>query len=187
MATDDAKRRLLRLQGYDYSQAGGYFITLCASDRAHLFGQITDSKTQLSPVGELARRTWLNLPEWFPYVELDCYVIMPNHIHGVLLLLPEDRTRVVVVSSRNEDSAHVDRDHHKAGTLEKSLGAVIQAYKSGVTRECNQHSGEKSRLWQRGYYDHVIRDERGLERIREYVTWNPARGNSTRRTCNTRR
>jgi putative transposase len=174
MMHDDTGRRLLRLQGYDYSQAGGYFITLCTRDRAQLFGKITDSKMQLSPTGEIARHAWRSLPEWFPYVALDCYVIMPNHIHGVLLLLPEDSKTLAVESSIERDSASVGRDYSMAGTPPKSLGSVIQAYKSRVTRQCNQQCGENSPLWQRGYYDHVIRDELGLERIREYVTWNPA-------------
>lgn len=174
MAPDDANRRLLRLQGYDYSQAGEYFITVCVRDRAHLFGQVIDSRMRLSPVGEIARHAWRSLQEWFPYVILDCYALMPNHIHGVLLLMPENQFRMEPANGGRENKTPAERDSTKTGTPPKSLCSVIQAYKSAVTREYHQQFSGHGQLWQRGYYDHVIRDERGLERIRDYVTWNPA-------------
>ncbi len=175
MTSDVMDRRLLRLQGYDYSQTGGYFITICTGNRLPHFGYIDNSKVRLFSTGEIARQAWLKLPDWFPYVVLDCYVIMPNHFHGVLLLLPQHFSSDVAETEAKRASASGGLDGPAPGALAKSLSSVIQAYKSRVARECNQHCGAKIQLWQRGYYDHVIRDQRGLERIREYVTWNPVR------------
>jgi putative transposase len=98
---------------------------------------------------------------------------MPKHLQGVLLLAQEDSS-VVAENRLKLDGALAVLDGSQAGTLAKSISSVIQACKSRVTRECNQRWGGRIQLWQRGYYDHVIRDERGLERIRGYVSWNPA-------------
>jgi REP element-mobilizing transposase RayT len=176
MGREDARRGPLRLPVYDYCQPGGYFVTLCSYERAQVFGTIRDGQVALSEAGQVAARVWRSLPEWFPHVTLDCYVVMPNHVHGVLLLLPKAGMSVVQGGNRAKHGFAPTTDARQAakGTQAKSLSALIQAYKSSVTRECNRLLGGNRLIWQRGCFDHVIRDEQGLQRIREYVSWNPS-------------
>jgi putative transposase len=177
MPADDPRRKPLRLTGFDYAQSAGYFVTLCAHDRRNLFGQVADGAAALSRLGQLAVQAWLRLPEWFPAVGLDCYVIMPNHIHGILLLLrdfsvaPYDEE---LVRAKHGFAPTAD-GNTSSGAKPSSLSAIIQAYKSHVSREWNRISSGKQGIWQRGFYDHVIRDEHGLQCIREYIANNPAR------------
>lgn len=153
------QRRSPRLQGYDYSQAGAYFVTLCCYQRLPFFGQIVDGVVNLSPTGEIAAECWLALPEHFPSVDLDAWVIMPNHMHGIIIR--DD----LLVGTR-----------YSASASPLSLGAIINTYKGAVTRAerlcCNE---PELRLWQTRYHDHIIRNEQDLDRIREYIVCNPAR------------
>jgi putative transposase len=145
-------RKSLRLPGYDYSQAACYFITICTHQRRQSLSRIQDSATVLTDLGKLAEQNWLMLPQWFSSVTLDAYVIMPNHIHGILLALA-----------------------HSTDQLEAaSLLSIIRAFKSSATREWHCQYNSAQPIWQRGFYDHVIRDERALYKIREYIAWNPA-------------
>jgi REP element-mobilizing transposase RayT len=146
------QRKSPRLKGYDYTQKGAYFVTICTHQRQPLFGKIiTDGLMQLSSAGEIAFARWDALPEHHSSVQLDAFVVMPNHVHGILLLMGSE--------------------HSESAT---ELGRVIGAYKSGVTRRIREalHIPDMI-VWQGRYHDHIIRNERGLNTIRQYIHNNP--------------
>lgn len=148
-------RRSIRLQRYDYAQPGIYFVTLCAQQRKCIFGQIVDGAIDLSPIGQCAISAWQNLPDRFTNAQLDAHVVMPNHIHLLIQLTP------------------VDAHHPGAPTL----GTVIGAYKSLVFHKAlamaKQNGEQLGELWQRNYWEHVVRNEEELIKIREYIQNNP--------------
>src|SRR5262249_42136977 len=147
------QRKSPRLQGYDYTQSGAYFITICTYKRAHRFGRVTGGAMVLYPLGQIAVDCWNAIPDHFAAVELDAAVVMPNHIHGIIVL--------------------------PGGGA--ALGTIIGAYKAAVTREARrQQSAAPDTIWHRRYYDRIIRNKRALERIREYIVSNPARWQATR-------
>ena len=176
------RRRPLRLAEYDYGQAGAYFVTLVVHHGLCLFGEIVGTEMRLNAAGTMAVSTWEILPRQFPVVELDAFVVMPNHIHGILMLNPleeaslEDDRRVAGPDAPSRAATRA------APTADWStLGNVIGAYKSVTTVEygrgvtgCGWPPFSR-RLWQRNYYEHVIRNDDSLRRIREYVHNNPAR------------
>ncbi len=171
-------RRSIRLREYDYTQAGAYFVTLCVQGRECLLGEINDGSVKLSRIGELIRNAWHNLPTHFPHIALDEFVIMPNHLHAILIL--SDRARrgeAFAESSRNETNLTANASpsqQHPNGTKPHSLNAVLQNFKSVSTRRVNQFRKKAGvPFWQRDYYEHIIRDDRDLQNIREYIRNNP--------------
>ncbi len=145
-------RRSLRLQGYDYTQAGAYFITLCVQHREQLFGAVMDSSMQLSPTGIIVRDTWEWLASHYDYLELDAFVIMPDHLHGILVLAPMTDIK------------------------RKSLGGLVGAFKTVSTKHINMmRNTPGTNVWQRNYYEHIIRNENDLHKIRAYIATNPIR------------
>jgi len=149
-----ARRTSPRITGYDYSLPGTYFVTICSRRRECLFGTVIDSAVLLSDIGLIVNQYWLEIPHHFPTVTLDLHVVMPNHVHG-LLSLP----------SSNE-APQLDIAH--------DLNAIVGSFKAAATRSVNtRHAAQGFRLWQRSYYDHAVRTEQGLERIREYIVNNP--------------
>lgn len=154
-------RRSIRLKGYDYAQAGAYFLTLCTKDRACLFGDIVDDLMLLNVAGMVVDECWKAIPSHFPHVALDAFVVMPNHIHGVL--------RIGDTVGAKDISPLPSRCLGTANTI----GSVIRGFKIGVTKWMRANSDIHD-IWQRNYYEHVIRDESSLNRIREYIADNPA-------------
>ncbi|MBI4598780.1 transposase [Candidatus Uhrbacteria bacterium] len=155
-------RKRLRLEGYDYSQDGYYFVTACVEAKICCFGDIKDGKMVLNPYGQIVDTQWEWLGEQYPYVELDAFVVMPNHIHGILAI-------------NTFHNVGDGRDHppHLVSQLKiKPLPELMGAFKMTSSKLIHQ-SGLKSFLWQRSFYDHVVRDERALNRIREYIHLNP--------------
>jgi putative transposase len=165
--TDLPKRHSIRLKEYDYSAPGAYFITVCVQDHLPIFGELSNGCMVSNDAGMMLEKEWLNLPDRFPFLQLDEYVIMPDHFHGILYLLPEERP-----------GEHEVRPY---GTANGSLGRIIQAFKSSTTvryAEGVDKYGWKpfnKRLWQRGYYEHVVRNSEDLRLIREYISYNPSR------------
>jgi len=137
------RRQPMRVRGLDYSAEGFYFVTACAQGRDCIFGDIVGEAVRLSPVGIVARDCLVEIPAHHGDVEVDSFVVMPNHVHALFAM---------------------------SGSSPTSLSVVTGTYKAAVARRSN-----RSRLWQRGYYDHVVRDEDDLERIREYIEVNPVR------------
>jgi len=155
-------RHSIRLKKYDYSQAGAYFVTIDVQNREHLFGNIANGEMVLNDAGKMIDDQWNALRERFPFVDLDIYQIMPDHFHGIIVIV--GATLVVALD----------------GGKPSTLGDIIGAFKSITTNEYIkgveiQHwQGFSKRLWQRNYYEHVIRDENDLERIRKYIQLNPS-------------
>lgn len=183
------QRRSIRLPDYDYSQPGAYFITICTHQKQPLFGTIADELVTLSRYGIIAQQCWLNLPRLFPQIELDEFVFMPNHMHGVIII----NCRGEAFPDRiTEESMHIEPSYRVApgftnpagnaspgrvphGTQSGSVGAIIQNYKSSTTRRINAiRKTPGGILWQRNYYEHIIRNQHSLEEIREYIQANPS-------------
>lgn len=144
------QRQSPRLPGYDYSKAGGYFITICTYEKQHHFGHINNGDMTLSDIGQIAYDRWTMITEFFPSVTLSDYVVMPNHMHGILFL---------------------SDTHEKQPTM----SSIIANYKASVTRIARREYDFTSTMWQPRYHDHIIRNEPDLNRIREYVQTNPTR------------
>ena len=153
---DSHRRRSLRLRGYDYSWAGAYFVTVCTYNRACLFGEIVNGEMRLNGVGQVARRVWDGLPRHYRHVELDAVVVMPNHVHGILTL--------------------VGAGFKPAPTPRHGLPEIVRAFKTFSARRINglRHTPGVP-VWQRNYYEHIIRNETALNRVRQYIMDNPAR------------
>jgi REP element-mobilizing transposase RayT len=148
-------RRSVRIPGYDYAQPGWYFVTVCTQPREPLFGTLARGRMRLSPAGEVVLDSWLRIDVLHEGVELDELFIMPDHLHGILVLTAE-----AAVSSVGRAGAG-------------SLGMMIGQFKTYTTRQINVLRGTPGApVWQRSFYEHVIRNDRDLERIREYIANN---------------
>jgi REP element-mobilizing transposase RayT len=162
-------RRSIRLKDYDYSQAGAYYVTINVQNRECLFGEIVDYEMILNDAGKMIEAQWLALLERFPNIELDVYQVMPNHAHGIIVIVEPE----FGVESRAGTSPALR-------WATSTLGEIVGAFKSITTHEYVQGVDNKNwrqfykRLWQRNYYEHVVRDEADLNRIRDYIQSNPA-------------
>ena len=163
-------RKLNRLKDYDYSQDGYYFVTICTKNREHFFGKIENGTMLLNEYGEMAKKCWLEIPEHFPHVILDEFIIMPNHVHGIIIIENNNGDENDDnVGNKNFCSLQITPWQTK---LSKSLSSIIRGFKIGVTkyfREKNNHQFQ----WQKSFYDHIIRNEKSLFKIREYIQNNP--------------
>ncbi len=168
-------RRSIRLKGYDYTQAGAYAVTICTHNRDCLFGEIADGEMRLNDGGRMLERAWGELPVRFHHMDLDGFVVMPNHFHGILVLHPH-----VGLESADEKTKGEHRVRPN-GTLPDTVGRIVQAFKSITTHKYitgvkqNGWPPFPGKLWQRNYYERIIRNEGELKRIREYIVNNPAR------------
>jgi len=153
-------RRSIRLRGRDYARAGAYFVTICSQDREPLFDE--------PAIRAVVEQCWLSLPEHFPFVILDEWTLMPNHLHAVLFLEETSGRGVQLNAPTRDSSNHFSAISPRAG----SLALVIRTYKAAVTSGCRKE-GRDDFGWQRNYYEHIVRDERSLDRIREYIASNP--------------
>jgi len=166
-------RRSIRLAGYDYSQPGAYFITILTHGRVSRFGEVIDGCMQLNEVGEMAVRKWLDLESRFSLVELDEFVVMPNHLHGILIikckgaagLSTETGSEIEQLRPSGVQNLHTSPD---------SLAVIVRSYKSSVSRWFNSSRfSHGEALWHRNYYESIIRDEGEWEKIRQYIQANP--------------
>jgi REP element-mobilizing transposase RayT len=163
-------RRTIRLSGYDYTQNGAYFVTLCAANRECLFGDIgTMGEIHLSVIGKLVQEEWLRTPLVRPEVTLDAFMIMPNHMHFIVVFAHTEQGNPPTGSVGAHGRAPLQRPP-------KSLGSLVAGFKSITTKRINElrHTpGEP--VWQRNYYEQIIRDEAMLNTVRAYIVNNPAR------------
>jgi len=170
------RRRSIRLRGYDYTQPGVYFITICTHQRAPLFGQVVDGEMVLNVYGEIVRTCWREIPDHFPHVELDAFVVMPNHIHGIIVIVDHVVGATHASPLRHMHTSRPSERVPPRGPASGSLGAIVGSFKSAVTRRINALRGTPGApVWQRNYYEHIIRSERALDAIRQYIAENPAR------------
>ncbi len=160
----DRSRRSIRLKNYDYAKAGAYFVTICTQNRSCLFGEINDGELLLADPGRMIGMWWLELSSKFPTASLDSYVVMPNHIHGIVSI---------------EQKADCMTDQGAPACA--PLPTVIQWFKTMTTNEYIRgvKSGSfppfEGKLWQRNYFEHIIRNEKELDLIRLYISQNPAK------------
>ena len=164
-------RRSIRLRGYDYAQAGAYFVTICTHNRECLFGEIMDGKMVLNDAGRMVEQCWRDIPSHFPHTELDEFVIMPNHVHGIVFITD-------IVGAKNFSPLRQSPHGHQAGTS-KTIGSIVRGFKIGVTKWMRTHTNVHV-VWQRNYWEHIIRNDDELHRIRQYVVDNPAKWKTDR-------
>ncbi|MBM3151977.1 MAG: transposase [Chloroflexi bacterium] len=165
-------RHSLRLRGYDYSQAGFYFITIVTQGREALFGEVVDGEMRLNRYGEIIQRWWNEIPKHFPNVELGAFVIMPNHLHGIIII-HENRRGTVPVTQGGET---LQPGGETPPLRKPTLGQVAAYFKYQTTKEINAlKGGPVTRIWQRIFYDHIIRNQHDLELTWLYIESNPAR------------
>ncbi|MCL2760890.1 MAG: hypothetical protein FWD70_04495 [Desulfuromonadales bacterium] len=203
---DIHRRRGMRLREYDYTKDGLYFITICTYEREPLFGGIANAEMSLSKAGAIAAETWLEISARFSNVELHDFIIMPNHVHGIIEIvgarfIAPDINPISINDSNegminsNECSMNPDEDVMYNGAINRAptgggfageknpmhhmnLARIIRWYKGRTTHECRK--AEFSFAWQRNYYEHIIRDEEDLNRVTEYIRVNPCRWNEDR-------
>ncbi len=173
-------RRSIRLRGYDYSRAGAYFITLCTQNRQCLFGEIVDGAMRLNPAGRLVADEWMKTAIIRHEIELDEWVVMPNHFHGILAIVDGCCRGDPPVAPKIDRPMTTpwtgDPPVAPTGPKPRSVGAVMAGFKSAVTKRVNEwRNTPGAKLWQRNYWEHVIRNESELNRIREYIRHNPAK------------
>jgi REP element-mobilizing transposase RayT len=188
-------RRSIRLRAYDYSQAGAYFVTACAQGRQCLFGSVSNGSIVRTRLGECVAGVWEALPARYPGVDLDAWVLMPNHLHGIVVLYepagveegggtPPLPGSVLAGVPEGGGTPPLRGPVSASGTEEgalrqpsrRTLGQVVAAFKYLTTKEINRlHATPGQRVWQRNYYEHVVRDDADLERLRTYIIENPLR------------
>lgn len=183
-------RRSIRLKGYDYSKTGKYFVTICCHDRILRFGQINNRMMDLNEFGQIAFDEWTKLPDRFNNMELDVFQIMPNHMHGIISLtkfIPNVGATLAVDQNNDsvtpEDKPDVpdtksDEGAETRASPAPTIGDIVGAYKSLVANEClkiyKSNNKMMGKLWQRNYYESIIRNEKAYHRIANYIRNNPA-------------
>ena len=175
-------RKSIRLQGYDYSQAGAYFVTIVAWGRECLFGEIADGEMKLNNAGKIVGWEWLELPKRCRFIELGVYVVMPNHFHGILIFHETvGATRQGLTDTPfsktplpNKTTDGIDGSPLPRGPKPASLGAVMAQFKSRATKRLWKIPELKDTpIWQRNYYEHIIRNEKDLQNKTDYIESNP--------------
>ena len=160
-------RKSVRLKDYNYSNAGAYFITICTHEGERLFGKIKDEEMLLNEIGQIAYNEWLKTPEIRHNVTLVVFTIMPNHMHGILLLEETIKTPNVAVNNMSVPTLP------KFRSPSNNIGAIVRGYKSAVTKQANLMNFGGS-VWQRNFHEHIIRDEASYQKISAYIIDNVA-------------
>jgi REP-associated tyrosine transposase len=187
-------RRSVRLQGFDYTQAGAYFITICTRNRTCIFSEVRGGEIRPTPVGEVAASCWEAIPDHFPTAELDAFVLMPNHLHGIVVLHgPLDLEQGTACRAPTNQAGFRERF---GAPVSGSISTIVRSFKAAVTKAINDDPGRGTAcralvsdrlgplppgrirsVWQSDYFEHVIRNERSLDQLRDYIAANPARWN----------
>ena len=174
-----------RLHSYDYSSDGMYFVTICTKDREEFFGNVENGKMALSEIGKIAEKFWQEIPKHFPFVNLDIYQIMPNHVHGIIEIIKNDfvETQFIASKNDNQDALKCVSTGKISGGITgmknpslnpNSLSNIIKWYKGRCAFEIRKQLNPITFAWQPQFYDHVIRNDESLNKIREYIFKNPA-------------
>lgn len=169
--SNNKNRRSIRMDGYDYSQAGAYYITICTQSRRCLFGNVRDGKMVLNEWGRIAEEEWFNTEKIRDNVQLGEFVIMPNHIHGIVII-NDGRGVLNTPNVLNTPISKEGECHSPLRGPSNNLGAIVRGYKSAVTKWFRQNTNICT-VWQRNYYEHIIRDGNDYERIANYINDNP--------------
>ena len=174
--SNERKRKTIRLQDFDYRQPGFYIATICVKDHRLMFGNIVNDKMQLNSVGQVALATWATLAQRFPGIELDAYIVMPNHVHGIIYLKEE---QPILYKKPNTErvperfKAYM-QDAAKPYKRMPALWEIIRTFKAAATYRIHK-TGTQEFAWQESYYESVLADERSLNNRRLYIANNPAR------------
>ncbi len=179
MVRGPKRRRSLRLRGYDYSQPGAYFVTICTQNRLPIFGRVDQGRMLLNNCGKIATRKWERLHERFPEIEIDEFIVMPDHMHGIIVI--PDPAGVVGANHAGANSVganHAGAIHagaiHELPRRRMTLPMVIGFYKMNTAKAINIANDTRGTpVWQRNYYEHIIRNQDSLIRIRRYIQENP--------------
>lgn len=164
-------RRSIRLKDWDYTWGGWYYVTTCAFDMKCIFGNVVNDEMVRNDYGKIAEEEWLRTAEIRNEVELDEFQIMPNHFHGIVIM---NDVVADVGADRVRPQTNDIRSHTKLSRKPKSLGSILAGFKSAVTsRIVKLRHDDKVKVWQDNYYEHIIRNEQDLYRIREYIQNNP--------------
>lgn len=184
-------RRSVRLQGYDYSKEGLYFITICTHDKLCLFGEIGETQMFLNALGEVVNKCWLEIPNHFPNAVLHEFIVMPNNIHGIIELKASNLENPSNVGVQNfEPLREIPKINKYQKIIPRSIGSIVRGFKIGVTKwyrekinsnfdykliteDYRQISLSGNQIWQRNYYEHIIRNEESYLNISNYIINNP--------------
>ena len=168
------RRKATRFGEHDYSRAGHYFVTVCAENRGSAFGEIMNEEMRLSAIGAVAQECWRLIPNHFPNAALGEFIVMPNHIHGIVIIDDANRCgRDADMHGTRLSSQCLQSENQDVDRSKMSLSKIIQGFKSSVTRTVGKRWNDHAFGWQRSFYDRVIRDDAELNRIREYIRNNP--------------
>jgi len=184
-------RRSIRLKGYDYSSEGAYYVTTLTQSRECLFGEIIDGEMYLSKYGEIIQKWWEEIPIHFPNVKLGAFVIMPNHVHGIIFITTQRRGEVLSPDNNpnqnNQNTDPMEISQQRGESLQQdgetpplhlpTLGQIVAYFKYQSTKEMNMIENTKTitKFWQRNYYEHIIRSEKELKQKTDYILDNPSR------------
>lgn len=177
------------MRSYDYRSVGAYFITICTHQKEAILAEIVNGAVSPSTLGNVVQECWQQIPDHFPHVDLDEFIIMPNHLHGIIFIKDSDvgathASPALPALSDLADvstSAHDDRARHasplqKPGPVKQSLGAIIGSFKSACTKRINEAWNKVGMpVWQRNYHERIIRNEEELHSLRDYILTNPLR------------
>jgi REP element-mobilizing transposase RayT len=164
---DKGSRKSVRLKEFDYSWSGYYFVTMVSYKRKNCFGKITDDVPHLNRVGKIVEDCWNEIPSHFPYLETDVYAVMPNHFHGIIII--QD-----VVCASHVGAQHAAPLPENKNVKPQPLWVIVRSFKSAVTKRVHDLGLlSQEKIWQRGYYEHIIRDEQDYQKIYEYIEANP--------------
>ena len=161
-------RRSIRIKAYDYTRPGGYFITIVTYQRNCIFGNIVNEEMQLNALGTIVDECWYAIPDHFPNIELGAYVVMPNHVHGIIVI---NENGMATNSSPFVGARHASP--LPRGVKPHSIGALVGSFKSAVTKRIGRELNATG-VWQRNYYEHVIRNHEDWDRIHRYIESNPS-------------
>jgi putative transposase len=164
---DRPVRRSIRLRNFDYSQAGVYFVTICAFRKRCIFGRIENGRVRLSPIGDIVRACWVDVPNHFPGIKIEAFVVMPNHMHGILAI--EERARRAVPL---REAARLEAF---SKPVPGSVPTIVRSYKSAVSRLVRDTAGSRAlQVWQSNYFERVLRDGDEFSNASRYILENPA-------------
>lgn len=179
-------RKSIRLKNYNYAANGYYFVTICTHKKQCFFGNVVNSEMQLSTVGKIAQQYWSEIPQHSKHTYVDEFIIMPNHVHGIIIIdNPKNPCRDVPWNIPAIDDGECDLSETMSQLSPKSgtLSVIVRSYKSSVTRWCRQN-GDDIFQWQSRFYENIIRNEKSLNNIRRYIINNPAKWTEDRNYIN---
>ena len=167
--------RSIRLKGYDYSQAGAYFVTICTQNRECLLGDAVDGEMRLNEMGKTIMACWQRIPEHFRDIEIDEFIVMPNHVHGIIVINHNVGAQFIA-PDRTNASLQGNQGVINQGVMNHAptVGNIVRAFKVRCAYTINRtHNTSGITLWQRNYYEHIIHDETEMNKIQEYIINNP--------------